>query len=152
MPSMSLAGGLYTRFSPERCSLSVQLSRQSCDICVKSCHHTPHIDLCRSFRHFDRLCSRFVQSIYVISRDLPPRQVPTIWVNLQSTLLDHPTPSALLIDLECETHFFASPSLVPCNLTTSGILISSSLVALMIPSAITSHLMIPPTTLSALVQ
>ena len=44
-----------------------------------------------------------------------------------------------------KTHFFASASLVPCNRTTNGIDSSSSLVALMIPSAMTSHRMIPPT-------
>lgn len=39
---------------------------------------------------------------------------------------------------------FASSTLVPCNLQTIGILKLNSFAAAIIPSAMTSHLMIPP--------
>ena len=57
---------------------------------------------------------------------------------------------SLHIPRHSKTYSFASGSLVPCKRTISGIVNCNSLVALMIPSAITSHRMIPPTAMVSL--
>jgi hypothetical protein len=77
-----------------------------------------------------------------------PRKL-TEWVDLQAAFPDHPVVCLAGHDLQVSnqingraavsgrTHSFASSSLVPCNLTINGMVRWSSLVALMIPSAMT---------------